>query len=471
MERKLFVAGQWIGSERTAEVRAPFDGRVVAKVAQASPGQAEEALEFAYRAFPRVSSQSTGRRREVLHRMVEGIKRREKELSRAICDESGKPIKAAMGEVKRAIETFTLAAAELTSFHGRTVPIDLDAASEGYECEVRRFAGGVVVGIVPFNFPLNLGAHKVAPALAVGAPIIIKPPPQAPSAQLILAEIAQEAGADPAALQVLPCDNAVAEKLATDPRVRILSFTGSARVGWHLKSKAPGKALLELGGNAAAVVCADADLDWAAQRCAVGGFTYAGQVCIKVQRILVEAPVYETFVEKLVARAKATPVGDPHREETVVGPVIDDASAERIEQWVNEAKAAGAKVLAGGTRNGRLFSPTVLANAPKDAKVCREEIFGPVIVVSPVRDFDAALDEVNASTYGLQAGIFTHDLRKARQAYHRLEVGGVIVNDFPTFRSDSYPYGGVKASGLGREGVRSSMEELTEERVLVMRAR
>ncbi|HZJ55903.1 MAG TPA: aldehyde dehydrogenase family protein, partial [Myxococcaceae bacterium] len=323
----------------------------------------------------------------------------------------------------------------------------------------------------PFNFPLNLGAHKVAPALAVGAPIIVKPPPQAPGAQLLLAEIAQQAGADPAAFQVVTCDNTIAERLATDPRVRVLSFTGSAGVGWALKQKAPGQVLLELGGNAAALVAADADLDWAAERCVSAGFGYAGQVCIKVQRIFVEAPVHAAFLDKLLARAKQVPTGDPANERTVCGPVIDDRSAARITEWVDEAVAGGARVLTGHRREGRLLQPTVLADVPEQSRAAREEIFGPVVTLGQVSDWEAGLRAVNSGQYGLQAGVFTRDLRRAREAFHRLEVGGVIVNDAPNLRSDNMPYGGVKRSGLGREGVRYAMDELTEERVLVTRLR
>jgi glyceraldehyde-3-phosphate dehydrogenase (NADP+) len=407
----------------------------------------------------------------VLEGIVAGLRARADEMARSISDEAGKPITSARVEVRRAIEVFRLAAAELTRFGGSIVPVDLTEGTEGVECEIRRFPAGVVVGIVPFNFPLNHGAHKVAPALAVGAPIIIKPPPQAPSAQLLLAEIAQQAGADRAALQVITCDNAVAERLATDPRVRILSFTGSATVGWSLKQKAPGRVLLELGGNAAAIVSADSDLDWAAERCVAAGFGYAGQVCIKVQRVYVEQKAHGAFLEKVLARTKAVPTGDPADERTVCGPVIDDRSAGRITEWVDEAVAGGARVLAGHRREGRLLQPTVLADVPEQSKAAREEIFGPVVAVWPVADWEAGLRAVNAGQYGLQAGIFTHDLARVRQAFHELEVGGVIVNDAPSLRSDNMPYGGVKRSGLGREGVRYAMEELTEERVLVTRLR
>lgn len=467
--RPLLLGGKWVQGERAAEIRSPFDGRVVASVAQASRAQADEAIAFAFAARERLAAQSVAKRREVLRGIAAGLLRRQEELIDAIVSEAGKPLKAARTEVSRAVQTYTLAADELSRFGGEVVPVDLDPAAAGYTCEVRRFPAGVVVGIVPFNFPLNLGAHKVAPALAVGAPVIVKPPPQAPSAQLIAAELALESGADPAALQVLPCDNAVAEALATNERVRIVSFTGSAKVGWMLKNKVAAKAVLELGGNAAVIVCEDAALDWAAERCALGGFNYAGQVCIKVQRIFVEERVYEPFVAKLVEWARKVGVGDPAEETTVVGPVIDDRAAERISDWLQEAVSAGAKVLCGGTRKGRMIAPTVLADVPVNVKASTEEIFGPVIGVARVKSFDDALRSVNATAYGLQAGVFTNDLRKSRRAFMELEVGGVIVNDYPTFRSDNMPYGGSKASGLGREGVRYAMNDYTEERAFVVR--
>ena len=468
---RLFIEGAWVQGERQAEVRSPWDGRLLRRVAQASPAQAEQALGVASGARERLQRQSSGKRREVLEGIVAGLGDRAEEMAQSICHEAGKPITLARAEVRRAIEVFRLAAAELSRFGGSVVPVDLDAGTEGLEAEVRRFPAGVVVGIVPFNFPLNLGAHKVAPALAVGAPIVVKPPPQAPGAQLLLAEIAQKAGADRAAFQVVTCDNAVAERLATDPRVRILSFTGSATVGWSLKQKAQGRVLLELGGNAAALVAADADLDWAAERCVSAGFGYAGQVCIKVQRVFVEKQAHGAFLEKLLARTQTAPSGDPADERTVCGPVIDDRSAARITAWVDEAVAGGARVLTGHRREGRMLQPTVLADVPEDAKAAREEIFGPVVAVWPVTDWEAGLAAVNSGQYGLQAGVFTRDLQRVRQAFHGLEVGGVIVNDAPNLRSDNMPYGGVKRSGLGREGVRYAMEELTEERVLVTRLR
>jgi acyl-CoA reductase-like NAD-dependent aldehyde dehydrogenase len=469
MARKLFLEGKWQDGVSSSTVRSPWDQRVLETVAQASKAQVERAVLFAQTGASRLQRLSSGQRREVLRRIAQGLVSHAQELAQVISAEAGKPITAARAEVARAIETFELAAAELSTFGGGVVPVDLTANAVGAEAEVRRFPAGVVVGIVPFNFPLNLGAHKVAPALAVGAPIIIKPPPQAPSAMLLLAELAQAAGADPAALQVLPCENSVAEALATDPRVRVVSFTGSARVGWHLKSVVKGKCVLELGGNAAAIVCADADLAQAAQRLAMGAFVYSGQVCIKAQRIIVEAPAWEGFSTRFLAEVKTLAQGDPSREDTVIGPVIDEHSAQRIEAWVNDAVAGGATALLTAPREGTRVRPVVLTDVARFSKVYSEEVFGPVVVLEQVADFGAALDAANDSAFGLQAGLFTNDLKKVRRAFHELEVGGVIVNDAPSFRSDNMPYGGLKQSGLGREGVRYAMADFTEERVLVYR--
>ena len=362
MRRQLLLNGKFVDGAKSVEVKSPWDQQVISTVAQASADQAQAALAAASAGRMRLQQTSTAHRRAVLVGIAAGLKARGAELAESICREAGKPMSAAKVEVDRAIETFTLAAAELSAFGGRTLAVDTLASGAGAECETRRFPAGVVVGIVPFNFPLNLGAHKVAAALAVGAPIIVKPPPQAPSAQLMVGELALQAGADPAALQVLPCDNQVAERLATDRRTRVLSFTGSAKVGWHLKTKAAGKVVLELGGNAAAIVCADANLDEAAKRLAAGAFVYAGQVCIRVQRIVVEQAVHRAFLERFLREVAALKVGDPSLADTVVGPVIDDASAVRIEQWVHEATSQGAKVLAGVAEKGaccsRPCSPT-----------------------------------------------------------------------------------------------------------------
>jgi acyl-CoA reductase-like NAD-dependent aldehyde dehydrogenase len=469
MHCTLLLEGQPAEGSTVQEIHSPFDGRLVTTVAQADATQAERALRFAHAGRRRLEKLSAGQRREVLHRLVGLMREREGQLAEVIRDEVGKPITLARAEVGRAIEVFTLAAAALSHFGGDVVPADLVAGAAGAEAEVRRFPAGVIVGIVPFNFPLNLGAHKVGPALAVGAPIIVKPPPQAPSAMRLVAQWALEAGADPAAIQVLPCDNTVAEQLATDPRTRVMSFTGSAAVGWKLKKLVPGKAVLELGGNAAAIVAPDADVALAATRLAAGAFSYAGQVCIKVQRIVVHAAVWERFVPAFLAAVDALGVGDPALETTVVGPVIDARSAERIEAWVDEALTLGARALRRGRRAGQVLPPVVLSGVPRHAKAYRQEIFGPVVVLEQVDSLDAALSAVNDSDYGLQAAVFSNDLAFVRRAFHALEVGGLVINDAPGFRSDNLPYGGVKGSGLGREGVRYAMADFTEERVLVYR--
>lgn len=465
----FLLGGRWITGETSLEVRSPFDGRTVAHVSQASAAQAEEALRFAFDGRAGLARVSTGERRRVLERLARGMERHHDELVELIVHQAGKPLVAARTEVARARETVTLAAHALSDVSPGTVPVDLMPGAEGTEAEVRRVPAGVVVGIAPFNFPLNLAVHKVAPALAVGAPIIAKPPPQAPGPLLLLGRLTLEAGAEAAALQVLPCEVPVAEQLATDRRVRVMSFTGSARVGWHLKGRVAGKAVLELGGNAAAIVRPDADLERAAQRLALGAFISAGQVCIKVQRIVVEAPAWEAFVSAFLAEVDRLAVGDPALETTIVGPVIDERAAERIEAWVDEAVARGARVVRRGRRERTLIPPIVLTDVPKDARVSAEEVFGPVVVLERVGSFDEALASVNASRYGLQAGLFTNDLRSVRQAFRELEVGGLVVNDAPSFRSDAMPYGGVKDSGLGREGVRWAMQDFTEERVLVLR--
>ncbi|MCA2976671.1 MAG: aldehyde dehydrogenase family protein [Myxococcaceae bacterium] len=466
--RPLLLEGRFVEGESWGEVRAPFDGRLVATVAQASAAQAERALSFASASRARLAVTSAGARRRVLEGVIEGLGQRREAFVEAIVHEAGKPVSAARVEVSRAIETFTLAAAELSRFGGETVPVDLFPGAEGVTAEVRRVPAGVVLGLVPFNFPLNLGAHKVAPALAVGSPIVVKPPPQAPSAMLMLGALALEAGADPGAVQVLPCAVSVAELLVADARVRVLSFTGSSKVGWHLKARAAGRVVLELGGNAAAIVRHDASVARAAARLALGGFANAGQVCIKVQRIVVEAPVFDAFQDAFLREVDRLPVGDPAAEATVVGPLIDEASARRVEAWVDEAVARGATVLRRGARRGAVLPPIVLTHVPRDAKVYAEEVFGPVVVLERVASLDEAISAVNDSRYGLQAALFTDELSAVRRAFAALEVGGLVVNDAPSFRSDNMPYGGVKGSGLGREGVRYAMHAFSEERVLVV---
>jgi len=468
MERQLYLGGRFVAGTEVREVRAPWDGAVVSRVHQASWAQLDDALALAFQARRELWTAPTGRKRALCQAIADGIRARAPELAEVICAEAGKPISAANAEVARAVWTFELAAGVATEDQGSVVPVDLDDAQSGYLGLSRRVPSGVVVGISPFNFPVNLAAHKVAPALAVGAPIILKPPPQAPSAALILAEIARSAGAPAAGLQVAACSNELAERLAIDPRAAVVSFTGSARVGWQLKTKVPrARVLLELGGNAAVVIAEDADLDRAIERVALAGYVYGGQVCVSVQRIFVQRAIHARFMEGLRRKVATYQVADPRQTGTVVGPLIDEGAAQRIEAWLGEAAAGGA-VVEGGTRVGNRLQPAIVERAPRDSKVVREEVFGPVVVVEPYDDFDLTLEVVNQGDYGLQAGIFTHDIRKVRRAWEVLEVGGVIANDAPTFRADSMPYGGVKGSGLGREGVRLAAAEFCEPRLLVM---
>jgi len=355
---------------------------------------------------------------------------------------------------------------------GDVIPMDLTPGMDRHLSLARRFPIGPVLGITPFNFPLNLVAHKVAPCLAAGNPMVLKPAPQTPLTSLLLAEVVLEARLPPGALSVVPCENAVAEQMVTDDRFKVVSFTGSAPVGWMLKAKSGKKrVLLELGGNAGVIVEPDADVDTAAARCAAGGYAYSGQTCISVQRIFVHASVYDRFVAQFVARVKELKTGDPAEETTVIGPLIDEAAAKRVEQWIQEAAAQGARVLAGGKRTGTVVEATVLADVTPSMKVSCREVFGPVVTVSRYTDFSAALAALNASDYGLQAGVFTRDIDRIFRSYRELEVGAVLANEIPTFRAEHMPYGGVKDSGLGREGLRYAIEEMTELKLLVLNLR
>jgi glyceraldehyde-3-phosphate dehydrogenase (NADP+) len=469
---KLPVAGEMVESGDVDEVINPYNGQVVGRVPLATSEQREAAVAAAVEAFQETRTLSRARRAEICQAIADGIGKRRRELAETMALECGKPIKAAQIEVDRAVAVFVMAAEEAKRVGGEIVPIDVVPWGEGYTAQYHRVPIGPVLGIVPFNFPLNLAAHKLAPGIAAGCSMVMKPPQQAPIAVLKLAEIAYEAGLPPKAFSVLHSTVEVAEPLVRDDRFRLLSFTGSAAVGWHLKSIAGKKrVVLELGGNAGAIVHADADLDWAATRVAAGGYGYAGQSCISVQRVLIHRTMFDEFCAGLVERSEALKVGDPMDDGTDVGPLIDQGHAERVMSWIAEAEAGGARVLAGNRRDGALVWPTALAETAFDMKVECEEIFGPVVTVRPYDDFKAAVQIVNDSVYGLQSGIFTHDTRLIDYAYTNLEVGGVVVNDMPTFRIDNMPYGGVKSSGLGREGPRSSIEDMTEVKMLIVNRR
>jgi acyl-CoA reductase-like NAD-dependent aldehyde dehydrogenase len=390
-------------------------------------------------------------------------------LARTLALEAGKPIKAARVEVERAAFTFAVAAEEAVRIGGEYLPLDWQASTAGRWGIVRRFAIGPIAAITPFNFPINLVAHKLAPAMAAGCTILLKPAPQTPLTALRLAQIIEEAGWPAGALNVLPLSNEDAAPLVSDDRIKLLSFTGSTTVGWQLKAQAGKKrVVLELGGNAAVIVCADAKMDQAIERCAIGGFTYAGQTCISVQRVFVEDQAFEKFLPAFVARVQRLKAGPVLDDATDLGPLINEEAARRNVEWIAEAVQGGAKLLCGGTRDGAMVSPAVLTGTSPAMRVNCKEIFGPVVTVEKFSNFDAALAEVNHSDFGLQAGIFTRDFLRIIKAFETLEVGGVIVGDVPTFRIDHMPYGGVKDSGLGREGLRYAIEEMTEPRLLAI---
>lgn len=450
---------------------APWDGRALGQVELVDAAGAERAVVRAEKAFAAVRAMPAHARRDALRRIAQRIAERTEDLATKIALEAGKPIVYARGEVARAVSTFELAAEETTRLESGLMSLDVTKAGEGYTGAWTRVPRGPVLGISPFNFPLNLVAHKVAPALACGASIVLKPAPQTPLAALELGAIVAESGFPEGAVQIVPCDVPVAELLVRDDRFATFSFTGSAAVGWHLKSIAGKKrVLLELGGNAAAIVHEDAEVDFAAERVVAAAFGYAGQVCIKVQRLYVHEPIADAFVDRIVAAARALAPRAP-TESGILSCLIDEKSAVRVESWVSEAEERGARALAAAKRDRNRLGPVVLAfdGDGRGARVVDEEVFGPVLTVHRYRDFDDALAMADATRYGLQAGLFTDSRARVERAFERLHVGGLVVGDSPSFRVDSMPYGGTRDSGLGREGVRFAIEEMTEHKLLVLR--
>lgn len=465
-----YIAGNWLPADDYGQVTNPFDGSVVAECPIAPAAQVGQAIEAAQRAFEITRRWPAFERKQLLLRLLSAVRERRDRFARLIVEEAGKPLSDARAEVDRALGVLEAGAEEAVRIGGELIPLDISEASRDTFAVTRRFPVGPVAAITPFNFPLNLGLHKVVPALAAGNTVIWKPSPVAPGPAFEFAAIAHEAGLPPGALNVITPSNDDAQTLAADDRVRLLSFTGSAAVGWRLRSLAGHKRVaLELGGSAAVIVTAGCNLDHAVQRCLYGSFAYSGQICISVQRIFIEASVYQPFLDRFVPGAEALKMGDPSKPDTRIGPLISRAAAERIEAWIAEATAGGARVLTGGTREGSFLRPTVIAGATAGMKVCADEIFGPVVTVAPFSTLGEAFDLVNSTPWGLQAGIFTKDLGAALQAFEALEVGGVIVNDVPTFRSDVMPYGGEKGSGIGREGVRYAIEAMTALRTVVFR--
>jgi aldehyde dehydrogenase (NAD+) len=467
--RPYLVNGQWRTGEGTFEVKNPFDDSLVAEIGIPTADDVEEATARAAAVFDETKQLSVAARSTALDHISRRRAETMEENAQLIAAEGGKPLKWARVEAARAVSTFRWASETIRHGDDELMRLDTEAAFGSRIGLLRRFPIGPVLGITPFNFPLNLVAHKVAPALAVGAPIVVKPASATPIGALRLAEFFDETDLPKGMYQVLPVRSKVADAMARDDRFRKISFTGSAAIGWYLKGLDPKKKVtLELGGNAGVIVHSDADLDMAAQRIAFGAYYQAGQSCISVQRVLVAAEVYEEFAALLTKQVEQLITGDPMDPNTDVGPVIDRGEVDRIGEWVAEAQAQGAEVLTGGKADGPFFQPTLLSQTTPEMKVRCEEVFGPVATITPYQTFEEALAEVNDSKYGLQAGVFTNDLNRAFEAHRTLDVGGVIVNDVSAFRADQMPYGGSKESGFGREGLRFAMEEMTEPRIMVL---
>jgi glyceraldehyde-3-phosphate dehydrogenase (NADP+) len=467
--RKLLIGNEWVDAADSITVRSPHTGEAVGEVAKAGPAEMERAVRAAVQAFEKTRKLSSIQRSEVLVRAAAGLSKRREEMARTITSENAKTIKLSRGEVDRGIATFTIAAEEAKRIGGEVLPLDMNAQSEGRLGITRRFPLGPIFGISPFNFPLNLVSHKVAPSMAAGNSLVLKPASSTPLSALLLGEILVEAGMVPGAVNVTPCGADLADALVTDDRFKLVTFTGSPGVGWELKKKAGRKRVtLELGGNAAVIVERDADLGLAVERAVTGAFAYSGQVCISVQRLYLQEAVADAFTQKFLERTRALVMGDPFDEKTDIGPMIDEKALARTQAWVDEAVKGGATLLCGGKREGRFFAPTVLANVKPEMKVHCSEVFAPIVNLYRYKEFPEALAAVNDSPFGLQAGVFARDVGRIFQAFEALEVGGVIVNDVPTWRVDSMPYGGEKESGQGREGVRYAIEEMTQFRLLAL---
>jgi len=470
LEEKIQIGDELRSSTTVDTITSPFDGSPVGTVAVGSSQDLEDAMAAATRAFDVMRRLPAHRRADILEAVAAKLAERSEELAVLMAREGGKPIRYGRGEVTRAVLTMKLGAGEARRLGGEVLPVDLEPRAEGRLALSVRVPRGPVAAISPFNFPLNLIAHKLSPAVAAGASTVLKPPPQCPLTGHVLGRIFSEAGLPDGGLSVVHCPPEVAQAMVEDERMKVLSFTGSDVVGWRLKSLAGKKqVLLELGGNAPCIVGADADLDDAMPRIVAGAWAQSGQVCIKVQRIIVEQSRFDEVLERFIAATRDVQCGDPMNEDTVVGPLIEPVHVDRVLSWVKEAVAAGATMHCGGEADGSIVKPTVLTGVAHDQRVCRDEVFGPVTVLEPCRSLEHGFELANASRFGLQAGVFTRDLGKAMAAFRDLDYGGVMINDVPTFRVDNFPYGGVKDSGFGREGVRYAIEEMTEPKVLILR--
>ena len=469
-EYPYYLANEPVYANTDLAVTDKYSSAVVTQVASADKETIFQAITLAEEAAEAMRSLPAFKRQEVLEHCVSRFMERREELAHALCIEAGKPIKDSRGEVTRLIETFKIAAEESVRLNGEFLPLDRSPRTNGYIGLTKQVPIGPCSFITPFNFPLNLTAHKVAPAIAAGCPFVLKPASLTPIGALIIGEVLAETDLPKGAFSILPCSRDGAALFTEDERLKLLSFTGSPAVGWALKAKAgKKKVILELGGNAACIVDHDTDLKDAVQRIIFGAFYQSGQSCVGVQRILVHQDIYQEFKERLIAATKALKSGDPGQEDTFIGPMISEKEAVRVEEWINSALANGAKLLCGGKRQGAMLDATLMENVPKEENLCRQEAFGPVAILSAFTDFEAAIAEVNDSDFGLQTGVFTRDVYKIQRAWNSLEVGGVIIGDVPSWRADQMPYGGVKDSGLGREGIRYAIADMTETRLLVIR--
>jgi acyl-CoA reductase-like NAD-dependent aldehyde dehydrogenase len=468
-EHKLFINGKWVTGKEIREIRSPYDQSVAGKVHFADARQVEGAVDAAHLAFQKTKMLSSFERARALEFVSDQIAKNKEELARSIVLGAGKTIKSARVEADRAVSTFQIASEEAKRMNGEIIPLDLSLQTSGRWGLVRRFPIGVAAGITPFNFPLNLVAHKVAPSMACGNTILLRPASQVALTSSILAEIIGQSDFPAGGFNHIPCGYKAAGVFLEDDRVKKITFTGSPDIGWNLKKRAHKKRVtLELGGNAAVVIEPDANLDFALPRTVLGAYAYSGQVCISIQRIFLHKKIYDKFMTRFLDATTKLVMGDPMKENTDIGPMITVDAARQTEEWVEEALEGGARLVCGGKRDGAMFEPTILENVNSQLRISCREAFAPVVVVSPYEDFEDALERVNDSVYGLQAGVFTHNLKKAFFAYESLDVGGVILNDIPTFRIDHMPYGGVKESGFGREGLKYAIEEMTELKLLAM---
>jgi acyl-CoA reductase-like NAD-dependent aldehyde dehydrogenase len=465
----MYLAGYWKENGNRVSVTNPYDDSEVGATFLATPADLDHAIKAALDAAPKLKATPTWQRAAWLQELADRLESQRDTIISTLAREAGKPVNDATTEFNRGIFTIRYAAEETNRIGGEVIPLDLMQTSAGRTGIVRRFPIGPVAGITPFNFPLNLPMHKLAPAIASGSPIVLKPATKTPLTMLLVAHELDKLGMPKGAVSVLPMDRETGDAMVEDDRFKLLSFTGSPAVGWRMKERAGKKKVtLELGGNAGAYIDNDADLDFAVSRIRTGGFAYAGQACISVQRVFIHQERYDEARSKIVEAIASLKTGDPMDASTELGPMISVKEAERVESWLHEARAAGAKVLTGGERNGAFMQPTVLENAPRHSKVCAQEAFAPVITLTPVESFASGINQLNDTTFGLQAGIFTNNLEHALAAFDEIDAGGVIINDVPSFRIDHMPYGGVKDSGLGREGIRWAIEDMTEPKLMVL---